>query len=298
LVYGEAMPLASPFLNAQPGSYGSLRDSRPFTATVHTPPHGRFTTPGSAPISVTILTRNSATHLNEVLTALRWCDEVVVFDTGSTDDTMAIAQRHANVQLYRLEGKFPGFGCARQQAVALARHDWILSVDSDEVVSPDLAAEIVNLPLDQRIVYAMPFHNYFNGRRITSCGWHPDRHERLFHRGATNFCTSDVHERVQTSDLFVRQLRHPIRHYSYDSVDDFLRKMRSYSQLFAAQHAGRKSSGAVRAVSRGLWAFFKSYLLQRGCLQGAEGLVISAYKAQTVFWKYLLLAEANQRRKA
>jgi glycosyltransferase involved in cell wall biosynthesis len=298
LGYGGVMPLASALLNAQPGYSGSSRASGSFTATVHALPPGRFTAPGLAPISATILTKNSATHLNEVLTALHWCDEVVVFDTGSTDDTMAIAQRHANVQLYRLEGKFPGFGHARQQAVALARHDWILSVDSDEVVSADLAAEIANLPLDARIVYAMPFHNYFNGRRITSCGWHPDRHERLFHRDTTNFCTSDVHERVQTSNLFVRQLRHPIRHYSYDSVDDFLRKMRSYSQLFAAQHAGQKSSGAVKAVSRGLWAFFKSYFLQRGCLQGAEGLVISAYKAQTVFWKYLLLAEANRRRRA
>jgi glycosyltransferase involved in cell wall biosynthesis len=292
------MPLTFALLNAQPGYDRSLRTSRRFAATVHTLPPERFTTPGLTPISATILTKNSAAHLNEVLTALQWCDEVVVFDTGSTDDTMAIAQRHANVQLYRLEGDFPGFGCARQQAVALARHDWILSVDSDEVVSPDLAAEIAALPLDQRIVYAMPFHNYFNGRRITSCGWHPDRHERLFHRRTTNFCASEVHERVQTSNLFVRQLRHPIQHYSYDSVDDFLRKMRSYSQLFATQHAGRKSSGAAKAVSRGLWAFFKSYFLQRGCLQGAEGLVISAYKAQTLFWKYLLLAEANRRRSA
>jgi glycosyltransferase involved in cell wall biosynthesis len=292
------MPLASALLTAHPTYLDGLRGSRRFTATVHTLPPERFTTPGLAPISATILTKNSAAHLNEVLNALHWCEEVVVFDTGSTDSTMEIARRHPNAQLYRLEGNFPGFGCARQQAVALARHDWIFSVDSDEVVSAELAAEITALPLDERIVYAMPFHNYFNGRRITSCGWHPDRHERLFHRRTTNFCASEVHERVQTANLFVRQLRQPIRHYSYDSADDFLRKMRSYSQLFATQHAGRKSSGAAKAVSRGLWAFFKSYLLQRGCFQGAEGLVISAYKAQTVFWKYLLLAEANRRRRA
>lgn len=292
------MPLAPALFTAAPSHYGSRRATGRFTATVHTLPPERFTTPGLTPISATILTKNSAAHLEEVLAALHWCDEVVVFDTGSTDDTMAIAQRHPNVQLYQLQGKFPGFGQARLQAVALARHDWIFSVDSDEVVTPELAAEIAELPLDPRIVYAMPFYNYFNGRRITSCGWHPDRHERLFNRRTTNFCTSEVHERVQTSDLFVRQLRHPIQHYSYDSVDDFLRKMRSYSQLFAIQQAGRKSSGAVKAVSRGLWAFGKSYFLQRGCFQGAEGLVISTYKAQTVFWKYLLLAEANQRRKA
>ncbi len=292
------MPLPSPVSSGR-ALHPEIADAPDrFTATVHTLRPSRFPTPSLALISATILTKNSAAHLNEVLAALQWCDEVVVLDTGSTDDTMAIARRHPNVQLYRLEGAFPGFGRARQQAVALARHDWIFSVDSDEVVSADLADEIAALPLDRRMVYAMPFHNYFNGRRITSCGWHPDRHERLFNRRATNFCGSEVHERVQCSNLFVRQLLHPIRHYSYDSMDDFLHKMRTYSRLFAAQHAGRKSAGIITAVTRSTWAFFKSYVLQRGCLQGGEGLVISAFKAQLVFWKYLCLHEANQRRTA
>jgi len=289
------MSFSPSLLNGDPSHYEGGAVPRQFTATVHTAGTSRNWSAAVTPISATILTKNSAAHLEEVLIALHWCDEVVVFDTGSTDDTMAIAQRHANVQLYRLEGSFPGFGRAHQQAAALARHDWILSVDSDEVVSVALAREIAALPLDARIVYAMPFHNYYHGRRITSCGWHPDRHERLFNRRTTNFCASAVHERVQADNLFVRQLRHPIRHYSYHSTDDFLRKMRSYGQLFAEQHAGHKSSGLGKAVTRSAWTFFKSYLLQRGCLQGGEGFVISAYKAQTVFWKYLLLAEANRR---
>jgi glycosyltransferase involved in cell wall biosynthesis len=265
-----------------------------FTVTAHTFP--RFLVPSVArlPISATVLTKNSAPHLARVLDALAWCDEVVVLDTGSIDQTMIIASRYPNTQIYRIEGAFPGFGRARQQAVALARHDWILSIDSDEVVSPNLAAEISALRLDARFVYSMPFHNYFNGRRIFSCGWHPDRHERLFHRRTTNFCLSEVHERVQTAGLFVRKLRQPVQHFSYNSIDDFLRKMRTYAGLFAEQNAGRRSSGTAKAVSRSVWAFCKSYLLQRGCLQGGEGLIISAYKAQTVFWKYLLLADANR----
>jgi glycosyltransferase involved in cell wall biosynthesis len=267
---------------------------RRLTATVLTPRMPRSPNPDAALISATILTRNSARHLDEVLAALAWCDEVVVLDTGSTDETMAIAQQYPNVMLYQLESAFPGFGLAHQHATALARHDWILSIDSDEVVSEELAAEIAALRLDARIVYAMPFHNYFNGRRITSCGWHPDRHPRMFNRRTTNFCASEIHECVQTADVVVRQLKNPVRHYSYDSLDDFLRKMRSYGQLFAAQHAGRKSSGLAKAVTRSAWAFGKSYVIQRGCLQGREGLVISAYKSQTVFWKYLLLAEANR----
>ncbi len=251
-----------------------------------------------APISATILTKNSAARLGEVLAALHWCDEVVVLDTGSTDATPEIARRYANVTLHFLAGAFPGFGRAHQQAVAIARHDWILSIDSDEVVTPALAAEIGALPLDPGTVYAMPFHNYFNGRRITTCGWAPDRHERLFHRRMTNFCASEVHERVQTAGLQVTLLKGAVDHYSYGSLDDFLRKMRSYGQLFADQHVGRKKSSPLKAVSRSMWAFLKSYVFQRGCLQGAEGLVISAYKAQTVFWKYLLLHEANARQAA
>jgi len=246
-----------------------------------------------AKISATLLTKNSAARLEEVLRALGWCDEVVVLDTGSSDATVEIAQSHGNVAVYRLSGPFPGFGRAHQQAVALARNDWILSIDSDEVVTPALAAEIAAQSLDPRAVYSVPFHNYLGGQLITTCGWYPDRHERLFNRTVTNFCASAVHERVQTAGLKTLRLSAPVRHYSYGSLDDFLRKMQSYSRLFAQQNAGRKAASPGKAVARSLWAFLKSYGLQRGCLQGRAGLVISAYKAQTVFWKYLFLDEAN-----
>ena len=247
----------------------------------------------AAPITATILTKDSELLLTRVLRSLHWCDEIVVLDTGSTDRTASIARSFANVSLHRLAAGFPGFGGARRHAVALAGNDWILSVDSDEVVSPELAAEISSLRLDSGFVYTVPFHNYYNGKRITTCGWAPDRHERLFNRKATNFCSSDVHERVQTRGMGVIRLRHPIRHYSYRSPEDFLRKMGTYSRLFAEQNAGRTASGPGKAALRSLWAFAKSYVLERGMLQGSEGLTISAYKAQTVFWKYIMLHEAN-----
>lgn len=247
------------------------------------------------PISATILTKDSSRLIAKVLAALDWCDEIVILDTGSTDDTLAIAASFAKVVIHRLAGPFPGFGIAHRHAVALARHDWILSVDSDEVVSPELAAEIRALPLDRECVYAISFRNYFDGRHITTCGWSPDCHERLFHRGVTNFCTSEVHERVQTAEVSVVMLKHPIDHYSYDSLSDFLRKMNAYATLFAEQNAGRRRAGPLKAVARSAWAFVKSYGIERGFCQGREGLVISAYKAQVVFWKYLMLHEANGR---
>lgn len=292
------MPLALPLLGTHISPFEDASAHGQRTIRRHSLPAIRRLSRETLPITATILTKNSARRLDEVLSALHWCDEVLVFDTGSTDDTIKLAQQHANVVVHQLLGAFPGFGRARRHAVALAKHDWILSIDSDEIVTPSLAAEIAELPLDPQVVYAMAFENHFNGRHITTCGWAPDRHERLFHRGETNFCESEVHERVQTRNLSVVLLASPIRHHSYESLDDFLRKMRNYGQLFAAQHVGKKKTTPFTAVSRGSWAFFKSYLLQRGILQGSEGLVISAYKAQTVFWKYLLLHEANRRARA
>ena len=251
-----------------------------------------------APISATILTKNSEPLLAKVLASLDWCDEVIVLDTGSTDGTLGVAASFANVALHQLNGPFPGFGRAHRHAVELARNDWILSVDSDEIVSPALAAEIAALPLDLRTVYTIPFQNYYNGKHITTCGWSPDRHERLFNRTATNFCMSEVHERVQTAALVVVPLQYSISHYSYRAADDFLRKMSAYSRLFAEQNSGMKKSGPTKAIARSVWAFFKSYVLERGFLQGAEGLTISAYKSQVVFWKYLMLHEANRRKAA
>lgn len=248
-----------------------------------------------AKITATVLTKNSAGRLADVLAALAWCDEVIVLDTGSTDDTLAIARRHANVAVHEWTGPFTGFGRARRHAVALARNDWILSIDSDEIVTGPLAAEISQLTLAPKTVYEIPFRNHFNDRVITTCGWSPDRHARLFDRAVTDFSESEVHEAVQTQGLTVRTLSQPVDHYSYESSDDFLRKMRSYGQLFAAQYAGRRKSGVGTAVWRGLWAFVKSYVLQRGMLQGYDGLLISTYKAQTTFWKYVLLHEANRR---
>lgn len=249
----------------------------------------------ATPITATILTKNSESLLADVLRALGWCDEIVVLDTGSTDRTLVIAAEFANVRCHLLDGPFPGFGRAHRRAVELARNDWILSVDSDEIVTPDLAAEIVALRLDARTVYTIPFQNFYRDRHITTCGWSPDRHERLFNRTATNFCPSEVHERVQTAALAVIPLRSTIAHCSYRSTDDFLRKMSAYSRLFAEQHAGKKSASPAKAVVRSLWAFFKSYVLERGFLQGTAGLTISAYKSQVVFWKYLMLHEANGR---
>jgi glycosyltransferase involved in cell wall biosynthesis len=247
-------------------------------------------------ISVTILTKNSSKYLEKVLEALILFDEVLIFDNGSTDETLEIASRYSNVTIQ--QGNFEGFGVTHNRASSLARNDWILSVDSDEIVSPQMAAEILHMPLDSQNVYSFPRHNYFNGRYIRWCGWCPDRQLRLYHRKKTAFTNARVHEAIIVGDLNCVALQSPLLHYSYESISDFLVKMQTYSTLFAEQYGSKRSSSPLKAVGHGLFAFFKSYILKRGFMGGYEGYLISAYNGHTAFYKYLKLYEANLRLKA
>lgn len=246
----------------------------------------------SIPISVTILTRNSEKYLSEVLSALEIFEEIVICDTGSNDQTLKIAQTFPNVKIH--ERAFNGFGPTHNLASSFATHDWILSIDSDEIVTPELAHEIQSLKLAKGCVYSFPRHNEYKGKWIRWCGWHPDRQVRLYNRLDTQFTSAQVHESIESSHVKEIQLHSPLKHYSYENVSDFLYKMQSYSSLFALQYQGKKSSSLSKAIAHGFFAFFKSYILKKGCLGGQEGFEISIYNANTAFYKYLKLAEANR----
>ena len=215
-------------------------------------------------LSVTILTKNSQKYLTEVLSALQNFDEVLICDTGSQDQTLSIAQSFPNVKIY--ERPFIGFGPTHNLASQLAKHDWILSIDSDEIVTPDLNKEIQHLQLMRGTVYSFPRHNEYRGKWIRWCGWHPDRQIRLYHRLDTQFTEAQVHEAIDARHLKEIQLTSPLRHYSYDEVNDFLHKMQTYSSLFAHQYQGKKHSSLGKAIAHGCYAFCKSYVLKRGFL--------------------------------
>lgn len=242
-------------------------------------------------ISVTILAKNSSQYLHQVLAALKDFPEVLIYDNGSSDNTCQIASQFPNVTI--VHGPFEGFGPTHNNASSAAKYDWILSIDSDEVVSPELSQEILAVKLDGRSVYSFPRHNYYKGKWIRWCGWYPDRQIRLYNRTVTRFTDQKVHERIISDNLNVVQLKAPLIHYSYRSSADFLGKMQSYSELFAQQNGGRKQSSLCKAVLHGLFAFVKSYLIKRGFLGGQQGFEISLYNANTAFYKYLKLQEVN-----
>lgn len=245
-----------------------------------------------SPISVTILTKNSQKYLKEVLTALHLFDEVVIYDTGSTDQTLTIAHQFQNVEIF--EGPFIGFGPTHNAASACAKHDWILSIDSDEIVTNELALKLLHLTLNPSCIYSFPRHNEYKGKWIKGCGWHPDRQVRLYNKQSTHFNDAQVHEAIIAENLTEIQLNAPLRHYSYSSVADFLNKMQLYSTLFAKQYQGKKTASLSKAIGHGTFAFLKSYLLKKGFLLGTQGFEISWYNGNTAFYKYLKLAEANQ----
>ena len=243
-------------------------------------------------ISVTILTKNSEETLRATLQSTLSFPEVILYDTGSTDDTLAIAKSFPHVKIF--SGALEGFGPTHNKVSALASYDWILSLDSDEILSPALIEELHALPLDSNKTYSIQRHNFFWGKQIKGCaGWHPDVVVRLYNREVTQFTSAEVHEQVETKGLLVIALKNGILHTPYRTISDFLHKMHTYSDLFAKQN--KKKTSLSEALFRSWFAFFKSYFLKRGFLAGNEGLLISLYNAHTTFYKYAKLYE-NQKK--
>lgn len=243
-------------------------------------------------ITIAILSKDNAETIKNTLESTKDFAEVILLDNGSSDDTLQIAASFPNVTIY--EHPFIGFGPLRNHAASLATNDWILALDSDEVLSPALVKEIFHTPLSPNTVYSIPFENYLNQKKIRFSGWSPDRHVRLYNKKVTSFSSAQVHEGVIVKNCVEYQLHNPIYHYSYRSIADFLRKMETYSTLFALQNRGKKKASLPTALLHGGFAFFKTYIIKRGFLDGSEGFIISLYNAHTAYYKYLKLMEANK----
>jgi glycosyltransferase involved in cell wall biosynthesis len=236
-----------------------------------------------------MLTKNAERTLKETLQMLEPFSEVILCDTGSTDRTLEIARSFGNVRV--LQASLHGFGPLRNWVAQQASHDWILALDSDERLSEELSQELQAFQGTSDHVYAIEFHNYYRGKWIKGCGWYPEQHVRLYHRGKTRFSHHRIHERVLTDGMHVAHLRYAIHHTPYLSVADFLQKMQHYSELFAEEYRGKRSSSFQKALIHGIGTFIKSYLWKRGFLLGQEGFMISLYQANTAFYKYMKLAE-------
>ncbi|MGH8414644.1 MAG: glycosyltransferase family 2 protein [Gammaproteobacteria bacterium] len=240
-----------------------------------------------ARISVVLMVRDAAATLASTLESIREFDEVLIYDNGSSDDTLAIAARYPNVKIRK--GTFSGFGPTRNTAAALARHDWIFSLDADEVMEPGLAACAAGLALDKpEQVYAVQRQNYLLGKRVRHGGWGSQWLTRLYNRQTHKFTDVAVHEKVELkSGEQPVQLVGVLQHTAMRDAGDFLVKMHRYTMLKAGESTRTYPPGII--FLKTIWAFIRAYFLRLGLLDGWRGLLISVSEANGVFYKYMVI---------
>ncbi len=244
-------------------------------------------------ISVIVLTYNNSKTLAKTLDSVKEFDEVLILDSGSSDSTKEIANAYPNTKFIE-NIPFPGFGLQRQLAEKKAKHDWILAVDSDEILTQHLKKEIFNQALCSNTIYAIPRHNFFGGKRIYHSSWSPDYCLRLYYRKKTGFNSALVHENIRKQNCVIKKFKNAILHTPYLEISDFLKKMETYSSYFAKQNLGKKSSSFYQAILRGAWSFLRTYFIKLGILDGKEGFIISLYNAHCTYYKYLKLYQMSK----
>ena len=246
-------------------------------------------------ISAVMIVKNGAVTIRKTLDSLEKFDDIVVYDNGSTDETVAIAREYSNVNL--IEGNFDGFGTTKNRAASFAKNDWILIIDSDEVVDDTLLHALQAKPLDSKTIYVVNFLAFYKEIQIKHCGWNNQKIRRIYNKSVTRFNDNAVHENIIDEGMNKESIEGNIKHYSYMSISDFIVKLDRYSTLFANDNVGRKSSSPAKAFFNGLYSFFRTYILKRGFLDGYAGLIISFSHMATNFYKYIKLYEMNMENK-
>lgn len=245
-------------------------------------------------LTVILITKNEATNIRACLESVGWADEIIVVDSGSTDATVAIA-RTMGAQVY--EHDWPGFGPQKNRALGYATKDWVLSLDADERVTPELRGEIeAVLRNGQFDSYLVSRLSNYCGRFMRHSGWYPDLLPRLFKRGKARFSDDLVHERLIVEGAAGR-LRGMLLHYAFDDPEEVLRKVNQYSTAGAQmmQRRGRHSS-LTGAVLRGMWSFVRTYVVRGGFLDGREGFMLAVSNAEGTYYRYLKLMLLNRKK--
>ncbi len=241
-------------------------------------------------VTATLITRNESANIEAALASVRWADEIIVVDSESTDDTVSLARTFTD----RVEIRpWPGYSAQKNYAASIAANDWILSLDADERVTPELATEIQSLLAAEpaKRGYRVPRISHYLGKWIRGTDWYPDYQLRLYDRRAGTWNGRRVHESVTLSSE-PGQLRHDLQHFPYRDISDHLATIDRYTTLAAEQ---MRADGRVPSVAgvalHPPFAFFRNYVLRGGFKNGSAGLVVSALNSYYVFLK---LAKARE----
>lgn len=238
-------------------------------------------------LSVIIITKNESRHITRCLESVAWADEIIILDSGSNDDTVALCQ-HFTDKVF--ETDWPGFGRQKQRALEKATGNWVLSVDADEWITPELRKEIEKAITQTDISgFEMPRLSSYCGKEIRHGGWWPDFVMRLFQRNHGRFTGDPVHERIIVTGN-TSKLNTPLLHESFVDFEEVLNKVNHYSSLGAEKlyQAGKRTS-LFQAVLKGIWTFFKTYCIKAAFLDGQEGLMLAVSNAEGAYYKYLKL---------
>jgi glycosyltransferase involved in cell wall biosynthesis len=236
-------------------------------------------------LSAIIITKNEAAHIGACLDSVAFADEIIVVDSGSTDDTVQIAKsKGAQVSFH----EFAGFGAQFNTALSFATGEWIFSIDADERVTPALAAELQQaMNSGAADGYEMPRLSTFLGREIHHSGWYPDHVLRLWRRGTTRWTDDLVHPHP-VCDGKVKRLKSDLIHHPVMRIEQALSRMDRYSTAAAEMIA--KSDRRLTfftGISHGLFAFFRAYVLKLGFLDGREGFLIAVATAEGSYYRYM-----------
>ena len=241
------------------------------------------------PLSVAIIARDAGRQIGSCLESVSFADEVVVVDSGSTDDTLAVAERHGARVVTR---EWAGFGRQKQHAVGLARHDWVLCLDVDERVTPELEASIRKAMASQKYkAWRMSRRNRFLGRWLSHGEGYPDWTVRLFHRAHAGWSNDEVHEAVLTTTEIGR-LDGDLLHDSAEDLATYLAKQNRYTSLHAeALYRQGVRAGYGRLLASPVARFLKFYFMRAGFLDGGPGFAHVVIGCGNSFHKYLKLIE-------
>jgi len=244
-------------------------------------------------LSVIVITRNESQHIARCLTSVSWADEIIVLDSGSSDNTVEICRQFTN---HVFSTDWPGFGPQKQRALEKAKHEWILSLDADEEITEALKLEIQQAIQQKNAQgFEIPRLSSYCGRQIKHGSWWPDYVLRLFRREAGQFTDDIVHERVVVKGT-IQRLRKPILHEAFVDPEEVLHKINSYSSLGAEKlYQQGKTANLGTALIKGLWTFLRTYVLKASMLDGAEGLMLAISNAEGSYYKYLKLRHLSNK---
>ncbi len=236
-------------------------------------------------LSVIIITMDEAHNIGDCLESVQWADEIIVLDSGSSDRTVEICKEYTDRVF---ETDWPGFGIQKNRALDKATNEWVLSIDADERVTEALKIEIIEtLASATKNGYEIPRLSSYCGRFMRHGGWWPDHVLRLFKKDLGKFSDNIIHERLVVEGDTGRLENHFV-HYTFRDMEKVIDTINHYSTAGAVQkNAKGENGGLFKAVTHGLWMFFRTYILKSGFLDGAEGFILAVSNAEGAYYKYI-----------